>query len=68
MRMKDWRKKQGMTLTEIRDLTGVDESLLSRYERGKLEPSARTKLLIARKLGVRICELFPLCESAKDLR
>ena len=69
MNLKQWRQKEGITLTEIRDLTGVDVSLLSRYENGKLVPPPRTKLLIARKLGVRIRELFPVeAEAVSDAR
>ena len=60
MKLREWRNKEGITLTEVRDLTGVDESLLSKYETGKLEPPPWIKLRIARNLGVRIRDLFPL--------
>lgn len=45
------------------DLTGVNESLLSRYENGKLEPPPKIELIMARKLGVRIADLFPIARE-----
>ena len=34
VKLREWRNKEGITLTEVRDLTGVDESLLCKYETG----------------------------------
>ena len=38
---KERRNMAGITLREIRDATGINISLLSRYENGKINPGLR---------------------------
>jgi transcriptional regulator with XRE-family HTH domain len=47
-----------MTLREVGDLTGINDGMLSRIERGerRLRPATRVKM--ARLLGVRVADLF----------
>jgi len=48
IKLRERRKQEGLTLTELAELTGVDTSYLGRIETGKRFPSA----LILRKLAV----------------
>jgi XRE family transcriptional regulator, regulator of sulfur utilization len=57
-RLRAWRKSQGLTLQEVADLTGYSTAMISRAERGEREPSTAAKVKIARRLRVRISELF----------
>lgn len=57
-RLRLWRVSEGLSLQEVADLTGVDIGHLSRVERGLKGVSPRTKVLIARRLGVPIREIF----------
>ena len=57
--LRQWRKQQGWSLTELSGLTGLSRSYLSRVERGQRSPSAATKVLVARKLGAPVGDLFP---------
>lgn len=57
-RLRAWRLAQGLTMAEVADLTGFSPSMLSRLERGERVPIPRTKVLIARALGVSIRDLF----------
>ena len=54
-----WRQKNRLTLEDISDLTGLSVSMLSRVERGQRHLSLKAKVLLARRLGVRIRDLFP---------
>jgi transcriptional regulator with XRE-family HTH domain len=57
--LRQWRERQGWSLTEVSGLTGLSRSYLSRVERGQREPPAATKVLLARKLGAQVADLFP---------
>jgi predicted transcriptional regulator len=57
-RLRSWRFGQGFSLSEVSDLTGVSQSMWSRAERGQRQFSAKTKVAIARRLGVAVAELF----------
>jgi transcriptional regulator with XRE-family HTH domain len=61
-RLREWRIASGYLLQEVADLGGVSESMLSRAERGErvFSPAARVKL--ARRLGVRVADLFEVEE------
>ncbi len=60
--LRVWRQRERLTLEEIGDLTGVSPAMLSRAERGERQFSRRLKVLLARRLGVPIRELFPIEE------
>jgi transcriptional regulator with XRE-family HTH domain len=44
------------------DLTGLSKSMLSRVERGERELAPMTKVRVARRLGVRVSDLFTVEE------
>jgi transcriptional regulator with XRE-family HTH domain len=47
-------------LAEVSGLTGCSISYLSLVERGLREPAPTTKVQIARGVGAKVAELFPL--------
>ena len=53
-----WREAHGVSVRELAALTGVSISQISRYERGLRKPPALTRLQIARRLGVKVDEIF----------
>lgn len=57
-RLRAWRIAHGMNLEDAADLTGVSVSMLSRAERGKRRLTPLMKVQIARRLGVRVRDLF----------
>jgi transcriptional regulator with XRE-family HTH domain len=57
-RLRSWRRRRGLTLLEVADLTGLSVPMLSRLERGERRVRPETKVRIARRLGVRIADLF----------
>lgn len=57
-RLRRWRVDAGLTLDEVADLTGYSQSMLSLVERGQRHVSPQGKVRIARRLGVRIADLF----------
>lgn len=60
LRLKDLRRDHPdrLTLEQLSERTGIDVSLLSRYERGVRWPPAERLRIIADALGVRVFELF----------
>lgn len=58
--LRQYRERQEWSLQEVSGLTGLSRSYLSRVERGQREPTAATKVLIARKLGAPLADLFPV--------
>lgn len=66
-RLRLWRVDAGLTLDEVADLTGMSKAMLSRAERGERQLSPMAKVKLARRLGVRVGELFepePILEEA----
>jgi transcriptional regulator with XRE-family HTH domain len=57
-RLRLWRIVEGLTLDEVADLTNYSVSMLSRAERGQRVFSPKAKVVIARRLGVRVADLF----------
>lgn len=49
--MRDIRKKKRYTLVFVQTRTGIDHSLLSKYERGERMPSVENLLLLAKLYG-----------------
>lgn len=58
--LKEWRESREWTLAEIAGLTGLSTTYLSLIERGIREPPPATKVLIARRLGAAVGDLFPV--------
>jgi transcriptional regulator with XRE-family HTH domain len=61
-RLRTWRERIGYSLQEVADLGGVDTAMLSRAERGLKSFSPATKVRLARRLGVRVADLFEVEE------
>jgi transcriptional regulator with XRE-family HTH domain len=57
-RLRQWRLDNGLSLTELADLTGLSPSMLNRVERGEREMAPLTRVHVARRLGVSVGELF----------
>ena len=64
--LRAWREKQQLTLEEVTDLAGISASMWSRVERGERRLSPQMKVLVARRLGVRVRDLFPIEEEPHD--
>ncbi len=60
--LREWRERQGWTLTDVHGLTGVSVSHLSLIERGLREPPPQLKVQIARGVGAKVADIFPLPE------
>ena len=61
-RLRQWRVDAGLSLDEAADLTGMSKSMLSRVERGERELAPMSKVRVARRLGVRVSDLFEVEE------
>lgn len=57
--LRQWRADNDITLLEAAALTGVHASVLSRIERGEINPRPQTKVAISRALGAPLARLFP---------
>lgn len=57
-RLRAWRAANDVSLGEAADLTGYSEAHISRIERGQRTPSPRARVVIARRLGARVGDLF----------
>ena len=57
-RIRELRKRSGLTLDSVADAAQISASLLSRVERGAAQPSLPTLRTIARALGVPIAALL----------
>jgi transcriptional regulator with XRE-family HTH domain len=58
LRVRDLRKKKGLTQEKLAELTKIDYSYLNAIEAGKKNPSLKRIAKLARILGVSIPELF----------
>lgn len=61
-RLRQWRVNTGLSLDEMAGLTGMSKSMLSRVERGERVLAPMTKVQVARRLGVRVPDLFEVEE------
>lgn len=58
MRIRELRKKNGLTLEQLAHMAGVSRSHLNEIELGRKVPNARRLEAIAHALGVKPGELF----------
>ena len=56
--IKKARKKAGLSLAELAELTGFHPVAIARAEREGQDVKASTVAVIAKALGVPVCELF----------
>lgn len=57
-RFRSWRIAQDFSLRDVAGLTGLSDSYVSLLERGLRNPSPRTKVAVARRLGVDVADIF----------
>lgn len=57
-RIKELRKKRGLTQQQLASRIGVQHAVISKYETGKIEPSLAQLKLIASTLDVEVIELI----------
>ncbi len=65
-KIRRWRQQEGLTLSEVADLTGLSVAMLSLLERGQRQLLPRTKVQMARRLGVPVRELFDVEDLAAN--
>ena len=65
-RLKELRESLDVSQGELADGAGMDQSLLSRYERGEVSPSWLQVERLLEALGQSPCALFPECSSESD--
>lgn len=57
--LRRWREANALSLDEVSGLTGISVSELSRLERGLRSLPPLRRVDVARRLGVRLRDLFP---------
>jgi transcriptional regulator with XRE-family HTH domain len=57
-RLRRQREAAGLTGREAADLVGIDESVWSEYETERRRVTPRVRVLISRRLGWRIRDIF----------
>lgn len=62
-RLVEWCEARGWTLTDAAGLSGYSLSYLSLAARGKRPLGPAAKVRIARALGARVAELFPVSDD-----
>lgn len=55
--ISEWRAANGHTISSLSQLAGVDQALVSKYEKGKRMPSEKHIVALANAMGVDIFEL-----------
>lgn len=60
--MRDIRKKKRYTLVFVQTETGIDHSLLSKYERSERMPSVENLMLLAKLYGTSLDYLMDLTD------
>ncbi|MGH3248192.1 MAG: helix-turn-helix domain-containing protein [Trebonia sp.] len=63
-KLAEWCAANGWTLTDAAGLTGYSPSYMSLLANGKRPLSPAAKVRIARRLGARVAELFPVNTEA----
>lgn len=61
--IQQMRKRQGLTLEELGERSGIHQTSISRYERGVREPRLKAVQSIADALGVSVEEIMSLAKS-----
>jgi len=65
-RLWRWRAAHGLSQQDVADLVGLDVSYIGLIELGKRKVRPVTRAMIARRLGVRITELFEVEEAPEQ--
>lgn len=67
-RIKEVRKKKGLSLQQVADAVGVGNNTISRYETGKREPKLETWQALADFFDVSVPYLQGIDEIPSDLK
>ena len=67
-RIKEVRKKKGLSLQQVADAVGVGNNTISRYETGKREPKLETWQALANFFDVTVPYLQGIDEETYDLK
>lgn len=67
-RIKEVRKKKGLSLQQVADAVGVGNNTISRYETGKREPKLETWQALANFFDVTVPYLQGIDEEIYDLK
>lgn len=59
IRLKEWRKKRGLSLRQLASEAGVNFVTLHRIEAGKLSPTVAMLEKVAKALKIPMRDLFP---------
>ena len=65
-RIREERKRVGLTMKQLGDIVGVAESAISHYETGKRQPNHETMLKISETLGVTVGYLIGAEEQKEN--
>jgi transcriptional regulator with XRE-family HTH domain len=57
------RQKQGISQTELRKLTGLEASYISRLENGKFEPTVKTIIKLAKAFKISVTQFVDYAEN-----
>ena len=57
------RQRQGISQTELRKLTGLEASYISRLENGKFEPTVKTIMKIAKAFKMSVAQFVDCAEN-----
>lgn len=58
-RMRTLRKLRGLTQEELGEKSGISYKFIGEIERGEVNPSLNSLILIAKALGIYVNNLFP---------
>jgi transcriptional regulator with XRE-family HTH domain len=64
--LRRWRGRNDWTAYEVADVSGYSQGMISLIETWRRNPSPRVKVSIARALGVRVRDIFPVPEPPTD--
>jgi transcriptional regulator with XRE-family HTH domain len=65
MGLRELRRQRGWTLEAVAYLAVVDQGTVSRVERGLVEPTPETTVVLARTFGISIARLQRLLAEAR---
>ena len=63
--LKEWRKKRGLSQQELANIMGINQTMISDYEKGKQVPSVQRLVQLSQILKISLDELV-LYEKAHE--
>ena len=67
-RLREWRKRRGMTLKQLGDASGVHYVSIARLEVGNLDPKLSTLLKLCQALGITLNQLVGVAKKPQKGR